>query len=613
MKTAIIGGGRGCRDILELALEGRLKTISLNVLCVVDPSPEAPGAVYARGHNITTLSEMEPAIRLPGLDLILEVTGRDDILERIYQLVPPGVRVMDHMLARVFWDVEQAEHRLRDQLRKSLELEWQIERDRRELQEILDAMPDVVMVINKDRRIDRVNARFEQMTGIGREEAHGMLCKEAFCGSGDFQRCREGNLCSFDEVLAKDGPVVSIHLGGRRDGDESYSEVTANPIRDGEGEVIQIVETFRPITEQVLLKRETEESERRFRQFLDATHDVIVMKDMAGRYLYINQRAAEMAGRQPEDFEGRTDFELLPGKIARRMLERDREAMEEKRHVAREEKLVIGGREYYLETVRFPLYDYKGDVIGVSSISRDITEQKQLQSELLQSERLAAVGKLAAGVAHEINNPLTGILTFAESLLLEAEEDDPAREDYEVIIRETMRCRRIVRDLLDYARLEKPKRELSDLNRLVERSVSMVEKQADFHDVKIERDFLIALPEVSVDPNQIQQVILNLVINAKDAMKKVGTISLKTGVDESGNKVTLEISDDGPGIPPRDRKRIFEPFYTTKGAEGNGLGLPVVLNIIEQHGGKVSVDESEMGGALFRITLPSAKAAQPEE
>jgi len=613
MKTAIIGGGKGCRDILELALEGRLQTISLRVMCVIDPSPDAPGMAYAREHNIPVLDSLETAVRLPGLDLILEVTGKDEVLERIYQLVPSGVRVMDHVLARVFWDVEQAEQRLRDELRRSLALERQVEQDRKSLQEILDSLPDIVFVISPDQKIERVNARFEQMTGIKREDALGRKCCDVYCKYDPEVLTQEG-ACPFLDVMRTGRPVslIRFYPAGEDGGEESYHEVTATPIYGEDGKIARVVKTSRPITEQVLLKRETEESEHRFRQFLDAAYDLIVMKDLGGRYLFINQQAASLMHKSPEDFIGRTDPDILPAKLARRILAQDRKVMETQEHISREERLVIEGREHYLDTVRFPLLDYKGDVIGVASISRDITEQKRLQRELIESERLAAVGKLAAGVAHEINNPLTGILTFTEGLLMDAEEDDPRREDYEIIMRETMRCRQIVRDLLDYARLEKPRREPADPNRLLERAVSLVSKQAEFHDIRFKFDLQKDLPPVSVDPNQIQQVILNLVINAKDAMEKTGTITLRTSLDGQNKRVALEVADQGPGIPPENMAKIFEPFYSTKGADGNGLGLPVVKSIVEQHGGRVKVEGHPGSGAVFRVELPAGASDTAE-
>lgn len=613
MKTAIIGGGKGCRAILELALSGRLQTISLKVMCVVDPMNDAPGIALARENKIPTLENMEAAVRLPGLDLILEVTGRDDVLERIYQLVPPGVRVMDHVLARVFWDVEQVELALRDELKKSQALEHQVAEDRRELQEILDSIPDVVMVIDKDQKVERTNARFEEVTGTSREDAIGKYCCDVYCMMSE-EMLRAQGMCPFKEVMRTGKPVslIRYYPASGDDDEESYHEITATPIRNEAGEIVRLVKTARPVTEQVRLKRETEEREQRFRQFLDAAHDLIVMKDIGGRYFFINQQAAALMGKSPEDFIGRTDPEVLPLKLARRIMDQDRKVMEEMRHVSREERLVVAGKRYYLDTVRLPLLDYKGEVMGVASISRDITSHKRLERELVESERLAAVGKLAAGVAHEINNPLTGILTFTESLLLDSAPDDPRREDYGVIMRETMRCRQIVRDLLDYSRLERPKRELSELNRLVERAVSLVDKQAEFHDIRFETEFTDSLPRVSVDPNQIQQMILNLVINAKDAMDKEGTITLRTSAGGPGGPVTVEVADHGCGIRKDKLKTIFEPFYTTKGAEGNGLGLPVVKSIVEQHGGSVEV-ESEVGkGTVFRINLPGVEARVEE-
>ncbi len=613
MKTAIIGGGKGARDILELALEGRLQTVSMEIMCVVDKDPEAPGAAYAREHKIPTLSDLETAVRLPGLDLILEVTGKDEVLETIYQLVPPGVRVMDHVLARVFWDVEQAEARLREELAKSRELEKQMARDRRELQEIINAIPDMVLVINRDRRIERVNARFEEMTGIKREEALGKPCADIYCKMSEEDLSSDG-VCPFRDVM-NSGHAVSMirYYPESETEEESYHEVTANPVRDENGEIIRVIKTSRPITEQVRLKRETEEREFRFRQFMDAAYDLIVMKDAGGRYLYINQQAANLLGKSPEDFEGRTDPEVLPARLARRLMEQDREVLRERRHLYRQEKLTVAGKRYVLDTVRFPLFNYKDDVIGVASISRDVTQHKRLERELVESERLAAVGKLAAGVAHEINNPLTGILTFTESLLMDTGPDDPVKEDYEVIMRETMRCRQIVRDLLDYARMEKPKREYSDLNRIIERAVNIVYKQAEFHDIRFNYELDPGLPQALVDPSQIQQAILNLVINAKDAMNKTGTITLASRSIDSGGSALIEVRDEGQGIPREKMKEIFEPFYTTKGTEGNGLGLPVVMSIIEQHGGEVNIDSEVGKGTSFKFTIPAKSAEAMEE
>jgi two-component system NtrC family sensor kinase len=196
---------------------------------------------------------------------------------------------------------------------------------------------------------------------------------------------------------------------------------------------------------------------------------------------------------------------------------------------------------------------------------------------------------------------------------MDTDPDDPVKEDYEVIMRETMRCRQIVRDLLDYARLEKPKREYTDLNRIIERAVNIVYKQAEFHDIRFEYDLDNDLPQALVDPSQIQQAILNLVINAKDAMNKTGAITLSSRSADSGGSAVIEVGDEGGGIPQDKMQEIFEPFYTTKGTEGNGLGLPVVMSIIEQHGGEVHIDTEVGKGTVFKLTIPAKSADAMEE
>jgi two-component system, NtrC family, sensor kinase len=407
-------------------------------------------------------------------------------------------------------------------------------------------------------------------------------------------------------VIKTGQPYVVVRYDEKGQGAPGYYEITASPIFDEDGEIVQVVETSRPVTEQIILKRATEESEQRFRQFVDAAHDLITMKNAEGRYLVINPRAAALFGREPGEFIGRTDREVLGAKVARLMAKKERQVIQGGAYQTCQESLLIDGNEHYLDTVRFPLFDYEGKLSGVASISRDVTDHRRLERELIQSEKLAAVGKLAAGVAHELNNPLTGVLTFAEDLLIDAPEDDPRREDYETILREAMRCRQIVRDLLDYSRMEKPHRQDTNLNRVVERAIALAAKQAVFRDVQLDLDLQDDLPAVLADPNQMQQVIVNLVTNAADAMDHRGPLRIVTRCCNAVRSVNLCVSDKGCGIPADDVAQIFEPFYSTKGAQGNGLGLPVVASIIEQHNGRIDVDSQVGVGTTFTVTLPCA-------
>jgi len=603
MKTAIIGGGKGCKAILEMVAEGTLMLLQLDIIGVVDPNMDASGMVFAREKGWDTMTDMKDVLTLPGLELVIELTGEDNILEELYRLMPHGIRVMDHVLAEVFWDLDKIMFELADELNQKISLEEQLRKDRRQLQQLIDGLPDAILVVDRDMNLERVNARFTEMTGFGPEELKEQKCLDPFCAKHMLDG-GEDAICAFEEVLKTKKSLHFIRLDRREDYDEVYYDITVSPMFDEEGDIIRMVATARPITEEVMLKRETEESEQRFRQFIDNVHDMITMKNVGGQYLVVNPPAAELFGMRPEDLLGKTDFDIFPRKIAQSLTGKDKIALDTGEYQVIEEKLRIKGEMRYLSTVRFPLFDYKGDISGVCSIARDVTEQERLQRAVLQSEKFAAMGKLAAGVAHELNNPLTGILTFAEELKMDADPNDPLFGDYETIVREAMRCRRIVRDLLDYARLEKPQRKNRNLNDVIERSLSLVQKQASFHDVKFVLDLGENLPEVSIDSNQMQQVFLNLIINAGEAMNSAGKITISSRITGEGSKVEVAVSDEGHGIPADKLRQIFEPFFSTKGQQGNGLGLNVVQTIVDQHSGKMKVDSKVGEGTTFTVILP---------
>ncbi len=237
------------------------------------------------------------------------------------------------------------------------------------------------------------------------------------------------------------------------------------------------------------------------------------------------------------------------------------------------------------------------------------------QQSLIQSERLISMGKLAAGVAHEINNPLTGILSYAENLLEDAAPADPRRKDYEVILNQALRCRRIVRSLLDFARQDALTLSPSSPTDLIEKAVDVVARQAVFRDIVFERRIEPDLPPIEVDRLQIEQVLLNLVLNAQQAMPSGGRIVL--GARRAGtNLVELSVRDEGTGIPPEVRSRIFEPFFSTKGGRTDGLGLAVCLGIVQRHGGAIQIESQPGRGTIVRATLPvtqSRPAAKEED
>ena len=237
----------------------------------------------------------------------------------------------------------------------------------------------------------------------------------------------------------------------------------------------------------------------------------------------------------------------------------------------------------------------------------------ETQRQLTQADKLASVGRLAAGVAHEINNPLTGVLTYASLLERRLQEDEQSREDIAVIIRETLRCRLIIRELLDFARPTTPYRKPSDINEVVRHALAVVSNQLSMNQVELVLELCPDLPEAYADGNQIEQVVVNLLLNAADAIgTQGGRIRIQTSSarcpprEDSADPscIELRVEDNGSGISPRDLPHLFEPFFSTKGNRGTGLGLAVTWGIVESHGGTIAVQSQQSLGTIFTLRLP---------
>ena len=239
------------------------------------------------------------------------------------------------------------------------------------------------------------------------------------------------------------------------------------------------------------------------------------------------------------------------------------------------------------------------------------------QSETAKSEKLASVGLLAAGIAHELNNPLTGVLTFSHLVRKNMPDGSPDAEDLDLVIQETKRCAAIIRRLLDFAREQAPEKKFSDLNGLIEETTRLIEQPAHVEDIEIIMDLDDQLPAIWIDEDLIRQVIMNILVNAQHAIEGEGSITIRTRFRPryQGSKpgarpapmVEITIADTGCGIPGKDLQRIFDPFFTTKGVgKGTGLGLSVSHGTVEAHGGAIEVDSVVGEGTEFRIYLPIA-------
>ncbi|MBN1484989.1 MAG: GAF domain-containing protein, partial [Chloroflexia bacterium] len=234
-------------------------------------------------------------------------------------------------------------------------------------------------------------------------------------------------------------------------------------------------------------------------------------------------------------------------------------------------------------------------------LQQQMDELKRTQAQLVQSAKLAAVGELAAGVAHELNNPLTGVLGYAEIAMIELEPEHPSYKDLQGIRAEALRASRIVRHLLQFSRQSEPKRTPADINQVTRQTLDVIRYHLQTSNVQVEESYEADLPPLSLDEGQIRQVLLNLITNAFQAMPQGGQLRICS--ERRGDQIGISISDTGEGIAKDNLERIFDPFYSTK-PSGTGLGLSVSLGIVQEHGGRITVESQPGQGSTFTVWLP---------
>jgi two-component system sensor histidine kinase HydH len=257
-----------------------------------------------------------------------------------------------------------------------------------------------------------------------------------------------------------------------------------------------------------------------------------------------------------------------------------------------------------------PIQDESGSRSGVVVVLRDMSEIKRLEAQVRRAERLAAIGRLAAGVAHEIRNPLSSIRGFAYLLGRGHGKDTPEREYADVMVREIDRINHVVTDLLNFSRPMTLEPESTMLPDLIDHVVALVSADAKIHGIDIRVDCEAGLPAMSLDPNQVTQALLNLMLNAINALEAGGVVEIRTSVDHADKGVEIQVADNGPGIDPEVQEKIFEPFFTTR-ERGTGLGLAMVRKIAENHDGRVHVESpvpGKSGGTRFTLFLRNVEA-----
>jgi two-component system, NtrC family, sensor kinase len=392
----------------------------------------------------------------------------------------------------------------------------------------------------------------------------------------------------------------------RKDGGIAVCVDTSTGVME-EGRIVRYQGTLVDVTEKRAMERKLRRQEEFRLHLLESFPDLILVLDLKGQYTFVSARIGDLLGYGPEQLLGKNvdDTENTSPELAALYKsvatgETSRTSCEYgSRHKDGSWRTMLG--------MASPLLDAEGKPAGVIISVRDVTTEKKLGQQIIQSERLAAMGQMIGGFAHELNNPLTSILGMAE-LLQESETSEGARKQLAVLHKEARRAAEIVQNLQYFARPPAPGRSQVNLNELVQRTVQM--QAYPLRKSNITVDFLPepTIPAIVADPNQLMQVFLNLLLNAEQAIRESrekGTIRVRMG--RKPDSVWIVFQDDGPGIAAENLAHIFDPFFTTKRpGRGTGLGLSICKTVLREHGGNIEAASAPDGGAVFTITLPVA-------
>lgn len=484
------------------------------------------------------------------------------------------------------------------------------------LDTLLETAPIGFAFYDRELRCLRINEALATMSGVSVQAQLGRTIAEA---PSELAPIGERPM---RQVLATGQAILNVEETSHTLAPEGPRHWLMNyyPVRTSNGTTLGVGVLVVDITERIQGEQALRESEARLRSILDRAPSVIYLKDLEGRQLFVNQRFAALFGRDRATLIGFTDDELFPPDLAERFRASDAAVLAARDSIEIEEVVAHNGRDHTYASIKFPLFDLKGVPYAICGISIDITERKQLQAQLIQSQKMEGIGRLAGGIAHDFNNLLTAIIGFAQLALDSLASDDPVRGDLDEIQKAVGRASDLTRQLLTFARKQIIAPQILDLNALI-MGMDKLLRRLIGEDIEFATFQAGRLHAVKADPGQIEQVLVNLVINARDAMPRGGRLTISTrnitlSADDArvqfgarpGNYVQIAISDNGIGMPPDVQARLFEPFFTTKEqGKGTGLGLAMCYGIVQQHGGHITFDSEPGRGTTFMVYLPRAE------
>lgn len=421
----------------------------------------------------------------------------------------------------------------------------------------------------------------------------------------------------FMEKVEREGCVKDMEVEfKKKDGEKITVLLTAYPIKNEKEEIVGYQGINLDISERKRIENELREANEFFMNLIESSVDGIIAADMKGNIFIFNKGAETLTEYTAKEVIGKLHItKIYPEGVAKEIMKKLRspEYGGVGKFIPTQLNVVNKfGEEIPVQLSAVLIYDGTGKEIASVGIFTDLRPrlnmERKLQEthlQLVSSEKMASLGKLAAGIAHEINNPLGGILIYSSLLMEDLPEEDPKRQDLARVVQEAGRCKEIVRSLLEFARQTEPKMEPVDINRAITDGLFFLENQALFHNIRIVKNLGPSLPLATGNAGQLKQVFMNIIINAAEAMHGNGELTIATYPASDRNSILMEFCDTGEGIPEENLSCIFDPFFTTKDVgKGTGLGLATSYGIIEDHGGKILVKSKVGKGTTFTIELP---------
>lgn len=487
------------------------------------------------------------------------------------------------------------------------DLEWRLR--------IFDALSYPTLILTPDRTILAVNKVFLEKYQTTEDQLVGKTCHDNFLPihSSPHIPC-ETDLCPHLTALDSN-QSQSIQVQVRHDdGSVTWEERVFSPIFNERGEAVYIIESIRDISRFKSLEKKYSEMRELIDKVVQSSVSGIMAADRSGNIILMNEAAEKLFGYSILDANEINIENFYPPGVAREIMRKLRDESlggRGKLPITNVNILTRTQEQVPVEMTAAIIYEGEREA-ATAAIFNDLREKqavaKKLQEaevQLAQSEKLASIGRLAAGVAHEINNPLTSILLYGNMMYEEIEADNPWTEYLRYILEDARRCSEIVKNLLAYSRQAAPSRAVFYLNNMVNESLALIRDQKMFMQVNVIKNFDEHQILVNADKNQLCQVLINLLINAFDAMDGKGTLTLSTYRDAKNHRAFIEVSDTGSGIPEENLSKIFEPFFTTKElGKGTGLGLSMAYGIMQENQGNISIKSTGPEGTTILLELP---------